>query len=316
MPDKNKVNEMTLEEMQAKLAEAETAKTEAIAARDRTSEAYRMQRSEADKLKNFAAKIKHTFEEKGLAKFDENLNVTIIEKKQEANTNVITEYDTQLSAIVAKQEVLTERFSNGDIDPDKFALENAKLLKEENAIARKKDATALKQELLEQQKQQEEDRQKQLQANQTQTKIQSEQEVFTNKLNEMFPDHNLTDPDNMSPIVKEVNAIIAEDPLAYDISSLNTNMKERYKIFKQAQDRMLASGKITKEELVKSQRATNSRFANLESGSYVEPKKQSSYVNDSMAGAYITNKFGKDTLTDINKRFADYEESGVLTIES
>jgi hypothetical protein len=59
----------TLEELQDQLAQATEEKNKALAARDKISEDYRMQRSESDKLKDYVGKTKKVLEEKGLAKF-------------------------------------------------------------------------------------------------------------------------------------------------------------------------------------------------------------------------------------------------------
>ena len=94
-------------------------------------------------------------------------------------------------------------------------------------------------------------------------------------------------------------------------------MKERFKVFDQALNRLLAQGKITKEQLAERQKGTNAKFNTLESTPYnKDEKKGSAFLKNSVATEYVTNKFGEDTIKDLDDKFNEYEESGVLEIES
>ncbi len=308
--------EKTLEELKTELNKATEERDKAIQARDKISEDYRFQRSEADKLKDFAVKTKKVFEDKGLAKFDDNYNITIIEKKQDESNSTLAEYDKALETIELKMQTLEDAYSKGDVDPDKYTKEHAKLLREETKITNKKNKEEVKYDILNQQKQVQEEATKRAQQEEYQRKSQTDTDFFTNKLAKEFPDHN----DLNSDIVKEVNVIIAEKPWLYpDVKVLNTNMKERYAIFDKAMDRMIAKGKLSQEQVIARQRRINAGLSSLDPTPYEEPekkKKGNDFVKNSMMGNYVTNKFGKDTLKDLDSRFSEFEDSGTLTIES
>jgi chromosome segregation ATPase len=311
----------TLEELQDQLAQATEEKNKALAARDKISEDYRMQRSESDKLKDYVGKTKKVLEEKGLAKFDENYNITIIEKKEEHSNKDLEEYDKKLQELEVKFTTLDEKQASGDIDPDKYAKEHAKLLREETKLNNKKDAELIRNQVLETSRKEFEEQKRQEKANIESNKRSLETNNFTDRLSKEFPEHASKGgfPDENSLLVQEVNLLLAENPELYPPSSvLNTDMKERYKVFKSAQLSLIAKGKLSKEDIATRQRATNSRFNTLDSGGY-DPnknKQETSYVKTSMAGSYVTNKFGADTIKDLDKSFKEYEESGTLVINS
>jgi len=317
-----KDNQPTLEELQAQLAQVTEEKERAIKARDTISEDYRMQRSEADKLKDFVGKTRKVLEEKGVAKFDDNYNITIIEKKQDAVNQDLQTYNNELQTVQAKMDALNEKFNAGEIDPDKFAKENVKLLREENTIARKIDSQTLKAEILERQRLDNEAAETRRAQQTAEGRKALEISNFTDRLAKEFPEHMSAGglPDPNSELVKEVNALLAANPDLYPApAELNTNMKERYKIFKDAQLSLISKGKLNRDDIVRRQRAASAQFNTLDSGEYNPDNgknKQSTFMKESVAGNYVTNKFGKDTISGIDKAFKSYEDTGTMVIES
>jgi len=308
---------ISIEDMQAELAQANKDKEAAIVQRDTISEDYRSQRSEADKLKDFTAKMKHTLEDKGIAKFDDGFNITLLEKQEVADSEE-AKYETQLQEVEVKFEMLTEKFDAGEIEPDKYTKEHNKLIREQNNASRGKDSAILKQTILETQANADRERKELQVADKQQFDKQSEHDYFSSKLTNQFPEHNSLNglPDVNSDLVKEVNAIIAEDPRAWDTTELNEDMKERYKIFERAKDRLVAKGVMTREEATNRTKTTNARFSTLDSTPYEPTEKKSTFLTETPMGDYVKNKFGKDTLKDLSGRFDEYEKSGTMTIES